>query len=32
MRDTLSFSKQLANHIGAITFFICHDNLARVAA
>jgi IS1 family transposase len=32
VRDTRSFSKKLANHIGAIKFFICHDNLARVAA
>ena len=32
VRDTLSFSKKLANHIGAIKFFICHYNLARVAA
>jgi hypothetical protein len=28
----LSFSKKLANHIGAIRYFICHDNLTRVAA
>jgi insertion element IS1 protein InsB len=32
VRDTLSFSKKLANHIDAIKFFICHYNLARVAA
>jgi insertion element IS1 protein InsB len=32
VRDTLSFSKKLANHIGAIKFFICHYNLARMAA
>jgi insertion element IS1 protein InsB len=32
VRDTLSFSKKLANHIGAIKFFICHYNLANVAA
>jgi insertion element IS1 protein InsB len=32
VRDTLSFSKKLANHIGAIKFFICHDNLAKAAA
>ena len=32
VRNTLSFSKKLANHIGAIKCFICHDNLARVAA
>ena len=24
VRDTLAFSKKLANHIGAITYFICH--------
>jgi hypothetical protein len=28
----LSFSKKLANHIGAIKLFICHYNLTRVAA
>jgi hypothetical protein len=27
----LSFSKKLANHIGAIKLFICHYNLTRVA-
>ena len=32
VRDTLSFSKKLANHIGAIKFFICHYNLAKAAA
>jgi insertion element IS1 protein InsB len=32
VRETLSFSKKLANHIGAIKFFICHYNLTRVAA
>jgi insertion element IS1 protein InsB len=31
-RETLSFSKKLANHIGAIRYFICHDNLTRAAA
>jgi insertion element IS1 protein InsB len=31
-RDVLSFSKKLANHIGAIKLFICHDNLTRAAA
>jgi insertion element IS1 protein InsB len=31
-RDTLSCSKQLANHIGAIKFFICHYNLAKATA
>jgi insertion element IS1 protein InsB len=32
VRDTLSFSKTLANRISAIKFFICHDNLAHAAA
>jgi insertion element IS1 protein InsB len=32
VRETLSFSKKLANHIGAIRYFICHYNLTRVAA
>ena len=32
VRDTRSFSKKLANHIGAIKYFICHDNLAKAAA
>jgi insertion element IS1 protein InsB len=32
VRYTLSFSKKLANHIGAIKFFICHYNLTRAAA
>jgi insertion element IS1 protein InsB len=32
VRDALSFSKKLANHIGAIKLFICHYNLARAAA
>jgi insertion element IS1 protein InsB len=27
VRETLSFSKKLTNHIGAIKFFICHYNL-----
>jgi insertion element IS1 protein InsB len=31
VRDMLSFSKKLANHVGAIKFFICHDNLANAA-
>ena len=31
VRDALSFSKKLANHIGAIKLFICHYNLTRVA-
>jgi insertion element IS1 protein InsB len=30
VRDTLSFSKKLANRIGAIKYFICHYNLTRV--
>jgi insertion element IS1 protein InsB len=30
--DTLAFSKKLANHIGAIKFFICGYNLTRAAA
>jgi insertion element IS1 protein InsB len=32
VRDTLTFSTKLANHIGAITYFICHYNLSRAAA
>jgi insertion element IS1 protein InsB len=32
VRETLSFSKKLANHIGAIKYFICHYHLTRVAA
>jgi insertion element IS1 protein InsB len=32
VRKALSFSKKLANHIGAIKLFICHDNLTRAAA
>ena len=32
VRDTLSFSKKVENHIGAITFFICHYNLEKAAA
>ena len=32
VRATLSFSKKLANHIGAIKYFICDYNLARGAA
>ena len=31
VRDTLAFSKKLANHIGAIKYFICHYNLTRAA-
>jgi IS1 family transposase len=32
VRSTLSFSKKLANHIGAIKYFICDYNLTRCAA
>jgi insertion element IS1 protein InsB len=32
VREGLSFSKTLANHIGAIKLFICHYNLTRAAA
>jgi insertion element IS1 protein InsB len=32
VRETLSFSKKLTHHIGAIKYFICHDNLTRAAA
>jgi insertion element IS1 protein InsB len=32
VRETLSFSKKLANHIGAIKYFICHYNLMRTTA
>jgi hypothetical protein len=32
VRATLSFSKKLAHHIGAIKYFICHDNLTRHTA
>src|SRR5215471_8122733 len=32
VRAALPFSKQLANHIGAIKLFICHYNLTRAAA
>ena len=31
VRETLSFSKKLANHIGAIKMFICHYNLLKAA-
>jgi insertion element IS1 protein InsB len=27
VRETLSFSKKFANHVGAIKYFICHHNL-----
>lgn len=29
VRKALSFSKKLANHVGAIKYFICHYNLAE---
>ena len=29
VRETLSFSKKLTNHIGAIKYVICHYNLTR---
>jgi insertion element IS1 protein InsB len=32
VRATLSFSKKLTNHIGAIKYFICDYNLTRRAA
>ena len=32
VRETLSFSKQLAHHIGAIKYFICHYNLEKAGA
>jgi insertion element IS1 protein InsB len=32
VRATLSFSKTLANHIGALKYFICHYNLTRRGA
>jgi len=32
VRDALSCAKKLANHIGAMTLFICHYNLTRAAA
>jgi insertion element IS1 protein InsB len=32
VRESLLFSKKLANHIGAIRFFICHYNLEKAAA
>jgi insertion element IS1 protein InsB len=32
VREALSFSKKLANHIGAMKRFICHYNLMRAAA
>jgi insertion element IS1 protein InsB len=32
VRDALSFSKKLANHIGIIKLFICHYNLTKASA
>src|SRR5262245_14502660 len=32
IREALSFSKKLANHIGAIKLFICHYSLTRASA
>lgn len=32
VRDTLSFSKKVENHIDAIKYFICHYNLEKAAA
>jgi insertion element IS1 protein InsB len=32
VREALSLSKKLANHIGATKFFICHYNLAKAVA
>jgi insertion element IS1 protein InsB len=32
VRGTLSFSKKLANHIGTIKPFICHNNFVKAAA
>jgi insertion element IS1 protein InsB len=32
VRSTLSFSKKLANHIGAIKSFICDYNLTKCVA
>ncbi len=32
VRDALSFSKKLANPVGAIKLFICHYNLTRAVA
>jgi len=31
VRETLSFSTKVANHIGAITYFICYYNLTKAA-
>ena len=32
VRETLSFSKKVEHHIGAIKFFICHYNLEKAGA
>jgi insertion element IS1 protein InsB len=32
VRETLPFSKKLANHIGAIKYFICHYNRTKATA
>jgi insertion element IS1 protein InsB len=32
VRDAWSFSTTLANHVGALTLFLCHDTLTRAAA
>jgi insertion element IS1 protein InsB len=32
VREALSFSKKLANHVGAIKLFICHYNLTKAPA
>jgi len=32
VRETVSFSKKLAPHIGAIKYFNCHYNLTRATA
>src|SRR5262245_17890763 len=32
VRETLSFSKKLAHHLGAIKYCICHDNLEKAGA
>ena len=32
VRETLSFSKTLTNHIGAIKYFICHSNLTTLVS
>jgi insertion element IS1 protein InsB len=32
VREPLSFCKKLANHIGAIKYFICHYNLTKATA